>query len=357
MWRGRPPFGRAGICFVDFSTGRVLQITGRAAVKWDMSARAADVELATERLVTFHIDGVRGTGKPVTNFRWQELEPSPYNPKLRTAKGHTSRFETDPEKHFPLDVQLVKIVKDSSNVKTFRFLADKYIKYEPGQYCTLQFDDNDIPGLPPSSVPIVRTWTLSEVANSSAVGDLSLEISVKRKKGGLISEWLHDKAAIGIKASLLGVGGEMTLAASKGVKKFLMISAGIGITPNMAILRGLGAQSAEHDVVFIHQEREALQAPFQRELFRRTRGLNSRLICLVSGPGTGKGTIWQDDGMPPGGSLHIGRRVDRALLEEFGDMSERVAYICGPRGFMDSVSTLLSELGGAKEIVTEDFTF
>ena len=67
----------AGVAFVDFASGDVLQVTGRAHVDWD-PARAARFP-AAERVVELEIDAVRET-RGALPLRAHGVEPSPSNP-------------------------------------------------------------------------------------------------------------------------------------------------------------------------------------------------------------------------------------------------------------------------------------
>ncbi len=68
---------RAGIVFLDFATGDLLQLSGRAEVDFD-PARAA-LFVGAERVVDFEIDAVRET-RGATPLRSYEVEASPFNP-------------------------------------------------------------------------------------------------------------------------------------------------------------------------------------------------------------------------------------------------------------------------------------
>ena len=68
---------RGGLAFVDFATGDVLQLSGRAHVDWD-PARAARYAGA-ERVVELEVEAVRET-RGVLPLRAEVAEASPYNP-------------------------------------------------------------------------------------------------------------------------------------------------------------------------------------------------------------------------------------------------------------------------------------
>jgi predicted pyridoxine 5'-phosphate oxidase superfamily flavin-nucleotide-binding protein len=71
--------GRAGLLFLDFQTGDMLQLTGQATIIWD-SPRLAEWPDA-RRLIEFEIAGamVRRNAFPL---RWRLVEYSPFNPKV-----------------------------------------------------------------------------------------------------------------------------------------------------------------------------------------------------------------------------------------------------------------------------------
>jgi len=83
---------RCGLLFIDFDTGRTLQLTGRAFVKQaEESARTAsgsetrsDSEPGEGRTVEFRIDRVIQLPEPIP-LRWTFLEASPFNPALHAS--------------------------------------------------------------------------------------------------------------------------------------------------------------------------------------------------------------------------------------------------------------------------------
>ncbi len=68
----------AGLLFLDFQDGRILQLSGKAEVIWD-PARIGDF-VGAERLVAFEVEEVRETAD-VFPPGWQFLGYSPFNPK------------------------------------------------------------------------------------------------------------------------------------------------------------------------------------------------------------------------------------------------------------------------------------
>lgn len=349
---------RAGLLFIDFETGDLVQVSGKGKVEWDMGGFVDGVR----RRVVFKVEKVvRGFG--VTDLRWKLVDFSPYNPSV------SGKSENEEEKEFPMMVTLVKIIRESPSVKTFRFLTPRIVSFLPGQYATFIFQD--VPSLKTADTSArERTWTISETPNSIK-GDNSIEISVKKKLGGLVSTWLHEGAELGLKVKLMGIDGEMTPitritdqgngdanGGSKAAQKFvvteklLLISGGIGITPNLAIVRGLGAFRLKSDVVFLHSERFEEELPFQRELRRRVKEYGKlHLVNTISG-------CAQVERLKDPELNRCGRLSKALIQKQVKDLKERVVYLCGPELFMQIVSKILVELGvEGNNIHIEKFDF
>lgn len=337
----------AGVSFLDFdnNTGDVLQLSGTAVVDW---SHDGSMEGAT-RTITFDIEQVIRTFGATTH-RWKLLDYSPYNPAVVVNGGSGEAVKSS----FPVPVVLAKIVQESPVVKTFRWLAPRNIPFLPGQYATFEFPA--IPGSSESSH--IRTWTLSETPNSIR-GDNTLDVSVKLKEGGLISTWLHNSnhAVVGeTTVQLHGVQGEMTPiitiddqsdvakpAMIHAPKHLLLLSAGIGITPSLSIVRGLGAFELQNDttITMIHVERHRTELPFQGELERRARNYKNFTMTNIITAQEGRLTKERLKELMP---------AEEASLQE--------AYICGPGKFMSDMTEHLVEFGvPAAKINIEAFDF
>ncbi len=77
---------RAGLLFVDWERGDTLQLSGTARVNWD-ARRTGDLTGA-ERVVEFEIEAVVAI-EGATNWRWELLEASPFNPSPPQVESAT----------------------------------------------------------------------------------------------------------------------------------------------------------------------------------------------------------------------------------------------------------------------------
>jgi ferredoxin-NADP reductase len=85
----------------------------------------------------------------------------------------------------------------------------------------------------------VRSYSLS-----SAPGDGAYRISVKRD--GAVSTYLHTRLREGATVDAAAPRGDFVLAA--GAEPVLLISAGVGVTPVLAMLHQLAAEHSEREV-------------------------------------------------------------------------------------------------------------
>jgi ferredoxin-NADP reductase/MOSC domain-containing protein YiiM len=191
-----------------------------------------------------------------------------------------------------------------------------------GQYLTIRINGAGHPAP-------VRTYSLS-----SAPGAGSYRISVKREAHGTASTYLIRNLAPGATIEVAAARGKFVLDA--GATPVLLVSAGIGVTPVLAILYQLAAERSERDVWWIHGARRP-----------RDDALAAEAHALVAGLPSGHEHIFYSAASPEecrraqAGS----GRLTKDKLTRLGIPAEASAYICGPSGFMVDIHGALVALG------------
>ncbi len=137
---------------------------------------------------------------------------------------------------------VLRKVVESAEITSFYLVPSDHqpvIKHEAGQYIgvRLMIEGNEIR----------RNYSLSEQANG-----VFYRISVKREKGGVASNFLHDHVAEGSTLDLFPPSGNFTL--HHHTKPLVLISGGVGITPTLA-MAAQALESGERPVTFIHYAR------------------------------------------------------------------------------------------------------
>jgi stearoyl-CoA 9-desaturase NADPH oxidoreductase len=104
---------------------------------------------------------------------------------------------------------------------------------------------------------------------ANAEGATTLELTIGRHDGGLVSNYLYERARRGMIVGLAGVGGDFVLPAVRP-RRILFVSGGSGITPVLAMLRTVVAeghlQTKGGDVAFVHYARTLSEACYRDEL-------------------------------------------------------------------------------------------
>ncbi len=205
---------------------------------------------------------------------------------------------------------------------------------QPGQFLTLR--------LPVSADarPLLRSYSLS-----GAPGARSYQISVKLEPHGAGSHFVHSRVRTGDQLEAAAPRGTFILRS--GDTPVLLISAGVGATPVMAMLRALAAGQSGREIWWLHGSPSRADEPFAAE----TESLIARLadghrLTCYSHPGP-------DDVR---GSDYRSGRLSPAVLTNLGLPRDGDAYLCGPAAFMTDASAALVGIGldGAR-IHTEIF--
>jgi ferredoxin-NADP reductase/MOSC domain-containing protein YiiM len=205
---------------------------------------------------------------------------------------------------------------------------------KPGQYLTLRVDGAGDP-------PPVRSYSLS-----ADPGPDGYRISVKRADLGVVSTYLDTRVKQGAVLDVAAPRGDFVL--DDGADPVLLISAGIGVTPVLAMLHQLAASHSERDVWWIHTTHDATQHAFAAEAHALLGALSRahEHVFYTAGDPAGDADV---------GTVRRGR-LTAATLRSLGLPAHAQAYLCGPPGFMSDVHAGLLGCGiAAQRVHTELF--
>src|SRR5471032_2832732 len=210
--------------------------------------------------------------------------------------------------------------QETHDVKTFIFSAPqaRLFRYAPGQFITLELQID--------GQGINRCYTLSSTPSRP---DL-VSITVKRVPNGPVSNWLHDHLQPGAALKVLGPSGGFScfLHAMPAGQKYLLLSAGSGITPLMSMARAMHDMAQDADVAFVHSARSPDDIIFARELelmaFNRPSQFRLGLVC-------------ERRGAQPAWAGFNGFLSLAVLQNVAPDFLERKVYTCGPAPYMAAV--------------------
>jgi 3-ketosteroid 9alpha-monooxygenase subunit B len=196
-------------------------------------------------------------------------------------------------------------------------------RYQAGQFLTLRVTVD--------GQEMRRCYSMS----SAPVED-ELRITVKRDRGGLVSNWLNDTACEGVEIHAAPPEGRFLLRDIDG--EIVAFAGGSGITPIMSLIRTALATSA-HPIRLFYANRDRDSVIFADALARLVEQHADRLTV----------THHLDD---------VGGVVTPAAVESFvAGAGDADYYICGPGAFMDTVEAAVASAGAPRERVhLERFT-
>jgi glycine betaine catabolism B len=252
----------------------------------------------------------------------EEVNTQQYMPVACIKPSQFDRWEQG-----DLTVKCVRIIEETADAKTFKFVAEPPVlfNYKPGQFVTLDLNIN--------GERVLRSYSISSTPSRPH----ALEITVKRVYSsspdlphGFVSNFLHDHLQVGDCIKINGPMGKLTCF-NYPSPKLLFLSAGSGITPMMGMLRWIYDTGADCDVVFFHSARTANDVIFKDELqLMAARQNNFHLAISLTG------TL---------GAMGLkGRLTPEMLTVICPDFNDRVVFVCGSKGFVDSTKKMFVDL-------------
>jgi ferredoxin-NADP reductase len=205
----------------------------------------------------------------------------------------------------------------------------------PGQFVVLQLRPQaDAP-------PVLRSYSLSGVPDAARY-----RITIKEEPHGIASAYLIRQVRIGDVLEVSAPRGAFTLRHGDG--PVVMLSAGVGVTPVLAMLHALAAQASPRPVWWIYGARSCPDHPFAREVRELLVNLpRARSHIRYSRPEA-------TDRL--GVDFDAAGRLTVTALEELGVPRESDFYLCGPAAFLEDFTAGLGGWGVARDRVhTEIF--
>ena len=205
----------------------------------------------------------------------------------------------------------------------------------PGQYLTLRVQPDK------RQRAVLRNYSLSGPPGASYY-----RVTVKQERDGAASGYLCTRLAVGDQLDIAAPRGTFILDEKQA--PVLLISAGIGATPVLAMLQALAQERSDREIWCLYGARNGREHPFAAEaraLVALLPNVKARVYYSRPGPNDLEGRDFDSAG-----------RLTASLLADLQPPSGAEAYICGPTTFMDDISAGLAALGfDASHIHTEPF--
>jgi ferredoxin-NADP reductase len=230
-------------------------------------------------------------------------------------------------------LRVSRIEKESATVKSFSLMpADDrpLVAALPGQFIILRIKPNA------DGPPVLRNYSLSDLPS-----DDHYRVSVKLEENGAASTYLHRHVGVGDVLDVAAPRGAFTLGPDG--KKVVLISAGVGATPVLAMLHALAGEASPREIWWLYGARNRDDHPFAEETLNLIKSLPSaKSYVEYSRPGL-------EDRV--GIDFDAAGRIGTEVLQKIGVPHDADFYLCGPAAFMDELTAGLKAWGVADDRV------
>jgi ferredoxin-NADP reductase len=180
----------------------------------------------------------------------------------------------------------------------------------PGQWLTLRVQPDK------ERRSVLRSYSLSGRPDAGYY-----RIAVKRERQGVASGYLHTRLAVGDQLDIAAPRGTFILDRTHA--PVLLISAGIGTTPVLAMLHALAEKHSDREICCLHSARDNREHSFAAEARALIAPLpNARRRVYYSRPGPND---------VEGRDFDTAGRLAGSLLAELEPPRDAQAYLCGLR--------------------------
>lgn len=231
--------------------------------------------------------------------------------------------------------EVVAVVRETADATTLRLRPNNnWLGHRAGQYVRITVDLDGVN----------RTRCYS-VSSSAERRDGLIDITVKTLPGGKVSGPLGGMAWPGMVVTLSQAAGDYALADRDWPSRYVFISAGSGITPNMGMLRTLIDLRHAGHIDVLHYAPTYDDVIFGAELVdinEQQRGVNVRF-------GLTRATPDSEDFSGHFSAAHLDALVPA------GELAGAEVYVCGPQALIDSVRAEMAARGLEAKLHVEQF--
>lgn len=322
---------KAGLMFLDFETGDVLQLTGTITLL-DGDDATISAFKGAQRGWRFTLDhGTLLSG--ALPFRSALEEFSPNSLLAGNWQQAEAALNAEAQRKAWRPFRITRIKDESSLIRSFYLEptdGDGVLSYKAGQFLTIQV------ALKNGAAPLSRTYTAS-----SAPGDSYYRISVKREPDGAVSNFLHSQLTVGDIVSAKAPRGEFYLDVTEK-RPAVLLAGGIGITPMIAMAQHVANESVRirhlRQLIIFHAAQTTEQRAFSddfRALEQSTDGA-IRYFSIIGevAPGEKAGKDFNGTGF-----------INAAILRQNLALDDYDYFLCGPPPFMQAIYDALRGLG------------
>ncbi|MDZ7593779.1 MAG: FAD-binding oxidoreductase [Thiobacillus sp.] len=218
------------------------------------------------------------------------------------------------------DAQIAAIIPATPSIHVLRLaIPDPAFRFLPGQWVDLSIEVEGV------------THTAGYSITTSPIHQGGIELAIKSSAHHPVARWVHEQARVG-DAIRISQGQGPFVYLPEMSDNVVLIGGGVGITPLLSIFRHVRdarLPTQAHLVYSVSDSREILS---RDELDAAARSHDNLHVSI---------TVTQPDADWHG----LTGRIDPVKLHALDVPDDTLYYLCGPKGMVEDMSTLLHDLG------------
>ena len=221
-------------------------------------------------------------------------------------------------KHISFDTEVTEVIQRTPHIKSFRFTAPDEMSFMAGQIfiLTIKVEGKDA----------TKHFSFSNAPTEKSYIEFTKRITGSSFSGALNILKPGDRAHIRMPYG--------TFTFEEKDRKIAFITGGIGITCVRSICKYICDMNLKTDVILLYSSKTVRDIVFYKDFdIMSSQHRNIRVVYTQTSPNVDR-DAW------PG---RIGRISGNVIEEEIPDLFERMFYLTGPPGMVDSISIMLKD--------------
>jgi glycine betaine catabolism B len=218
------------------------------------------------------------------------------------------------------DAQIAAIIPATPSIRVLRLtIPDASFRFLPGQWVDLGIKVDG------------TTHTAGYSITTSPIHMGEIELAIKASTRHPVARWVHERAAVGDQVRVSQGQGPFVYLPEMS-DNVVLIGGGVGVTPLLSIFRHVRDAHLATRVHLVYSVSDSREILFREELDAAVHTHDNLHVSI---------TVTQPDPYWHG----LTGRIDPVKLHALDVPDDTLYYLCGPRGMVEDMSTLLHDLG------------
>jgi ferredoxin-NADP reductase len=218
------------------------------------------------------------------------------------------------------DAQIAALSSATPSIRVLSLaIPDPDFRFLPGQWVDLSVEVDGV------------THTSGYSIITSPIHQGGIELAVKASARHPVARWVHECAAVGDRVRVSQGQGPFVYLPEMS-DNVVLIGGGVGVTPLLSIFRHVRDARLSTRVHLVYSVSDSREILFRDELEAAASDHDNLHVSI---------TVTQPDPNWHG----LTGRIDPVKLHALDVPDDTLYYLCGPKGMVEDISTLLHDLG------------